>query len=86
MFWLIKGKTYQPGKGWLKFFIQLMIANVAICGYLYWQMGDLAQWLALSPVYRLTTLLAEVLITTIIYIAVLLILGLRYQHLKGQQS
>ncbi len=84
--WLIRGKTYQPGKGWLKFIVQILIANIVISAYLYWQVGTINQWLSLSPIYRLTILLAEVFITMIIYILVLLMLGVRYKDLRGMQS
>lgn len=85
LFWLVRSRVYQPGKGWIKFLLQLGVANIIISAYLYWQMGELSQWLAYSPVYRLSTLLMQVVLTSIIYILALIILGLRYQDLRGQK-
>lgn len=85
LYWLIRGKTYQPGIGWLKFIIVIVIANIVIGAYLYWQVGEIGQWLSLTAVNRFAKLLGHVFITMLIYLAVILILGLRYQDFKGQK-
>ncbi|WP_367605996.1 murein biosynthesis integral membrane protein MurJ [Legionella sp. W05-934-2] len=86
MYWLIRRKIYHPSAGWLKYALQLIVANLVISGYLYWQMGNLAKWLALSPIFRLSYLLAQVMVTLLIYLVALFVLGLRYKQFKGRQS
>ncbi|HBD7244540.1 TPA: murein biosynthesis integral membrane protein MurJ [Legionella pneumophila] len=83
LFLLIKRGLFKPSPGWLKYSMQLLIANFAIGVYLYFMSGTATYWLGFSPLMRLSLLLAHVFVTVVIYLLVLGIIGLRPSHFRG---
>lgn len=86
LFLLIKRKIYQPTTGWLKYTIQLVVANATISVYLFFMNGTATYWLSLPPVKRLSVLLGHVTLVIGIYIVVLGLTGLRPLHFRGQMK
>ncbi len=76
LFLLIKRRLFKPSPGWLKYSMQLLIANFTIGVYLYFMSGTATYWLGFSPLMRLSLLLAHVFVTVVIYLLVLGIIGL----------
>jgi putative peptidoglycan lipid II flippase len=81
---LIRKGVFIPAPGWLKYSMQLLIANSAVCAYLYWAIGSVSYWLSFSGSRRLGLLLLHVFAVTVIYIVVLGLSGLRFKHFRGQ--
>ncbi len=81
---LIRREIYLPRPGWGKFLIQLAFANGLLIIYLVMASGDLDYWMHLSRLSRIGSLLAHVLISFAIYIAAILISGIRINQFKGQ--
>jgi putative peptidoglycan lipid II flippase len=86
LFLLIKRGIYQPTAGWLKYNMQLVVANAAISVYLFFMNGTATYWLSFPPVKRLSLLLGHVILVIGIYIMVLGITGLRPSHFRGQMK
>ena len=86
LFLLIKRGVFKPSPGWLKYTGQLVLANLAICVYLYFMMGNVTYWLSIPAVIRLCLLLAHVAAVVIIYVLVLGFTGLRFRHFRGQMK
>ncbi|WP_058492924.1 murein biosynthesis integral membrane protein MurJ [Legionella worsleiensis] len=84
LFILLKRKVFQPSPGWLKYSIQLVIANLVVAFYLYFMCGDVNYWMGFTPFSRLSLLLAHVVLTVLLYVLVLGLLGLRPSHFRGQ--
>lgn len=83
---LVRRGIYQPLRGWLKFLMQLAVANVAVALYLFIMMGHLSLWMEKSPVLRLTLLLAHVSTAVIIYGCSLYLTGVRPAQFRGQMK
>lgn len=75
---------YQPSKGWKKYFLQLLAANVGMAGYLLLQAHNVNYWLSLHVVSRLGVLLGNVILAMLIYLALLFITGIRPGQFRGQ--
>ncbi len=86
LFLLIKRGVFQPSPGWLKYSVQLLLANTAVAIYLYFMTGTVDYWLSFSPVLRLSLLLAHVLAVVTLYLLVLGLAGLRPNHFRGQMK
>lgn len=84
LYLLIKRGVFKPSPGWLKYSIQLAMANLAIVVYMYFMQGSVAYWLSFSPSLRLGLLLSQVFIVIIIYLLMLVIMGLRPRDFRGQ--
>jgi len=80
---LLRREIYKPGKGWVKFIIQLLFANCLIAFYLYWVTGSINDWLSLPPLWRLVRLLTHTGIAVIIYLAGLSLVGVRFAQFRG---
>jgi putative peptidoglycan lipid II flippase len=81
---LVKRGVFKPSPGWLKYLMQLGVANLAVAVYLYMMKGSITYWLSFPPVMRLCLLLAHVLAVVVIYALVLGLSGLRFRHFRGQ--
>jgi putative peptidoglycan lipid II flippase len=81
---LLHRDIYQPRPGWLRFLMQLFVANACLLGYLLWMKGDVALWMSRAPVFRLGFLLLNVIGALVIYIIILYLCGMRVAHFRGQ--
>lgn len=77
---LLKDKVYQPATGWLVFFSRVLLASAAMSAALYYWV-DAEWWNAWSSTERIIHLLKWILIGMSIYIATLLMTGLKLRHL-----
>lgn len=77
---LLKDKVYQPASGWLLFVSRVLLASAAMTAALYyWVNPD--WWAAWSSTERVLHLLKWVSIGMSIYVATLLLTGLKPRHL-----
>ena len=83
---LVRRKIYQPSPGWVRFIVQLIIANTVMATYLWFMAGDVAFWLDKPAAYRLGLLLANVLAALVIYIVCLGLSGMRPGQFRGQMK
>lgn len=86
MILLIKRRLFQPSSGWLKYGLQLLIANSAVAIYLFYMMGTVNYWLSFPPMMRLSLLMAHVMAVVVLYLLVLGLTGLRLTHFRGQMK
>ncbi|BCA94209.1 putative lipid II flippase MurJ [Legionella antarctica] len=86
LYLLVRRGVFQPSPGWLKYGVQLMIANGVITVYLWFMSGTVNYWLSFPPVARLSLLLTHVLAVVVLYVLVLGLTGLRFSHLRGQMK
>jgi putative peptidoglycan lipid II flippase len=77
---LLKDKVYQPATGWLVFFSRLLLASATMSTALYYWV-DADWWTAWSSTERILHLLKWIIIGMSIYIATLLLTGLKLRHL-----
>ena len=85
-FLLIRRGIYQPAKGWLKFILQLLVANLAIAVYLFMTVAHIGYWLEHSAILRLLLLLAHVSMAILIYFVSLHLSGVRLAQFRGQMK
>ncbi len=81
---LIKRDIFQLQKGWWRYVVQLMIANLAVIVYLFAVRADLMYWMNATRFSRLGLLMLHVGIAGIIYIVSLAICGVRIAQFRGQ--
>ncbi|STX39165.1 integral membrane protein [Legionella feeleii] len=86
LFLLKRRGIYQPMTGWLKYILQLGVANTAVAVYLLLMTGKVSFWLAQSPVLRLTWLLAHVTFAVLIYFVSLYVTGIRPAQFRGHMK
>lgn len=86
LFLLKRRGIYQPMTGWLKYILQLGVANTAVAVYLLLMTGSVSFWLAQSPVLRLTWLLAHVTVAVLIYFVSLYVTGIRPAQFRGHMK
>ena len=79
LYHLRKAAIYMPQPGWLKFFLRVLIALLAMGGVLFWAMGDAEAWLHMRTINKILHLSALVAIGVSVYFLVLYALGLRLQ-------
>ncbi|MDD1610121.1 MAG: murein biosynthesis integral membrane protein MurJ [Methylococcaceae bacterium] len=82
---LLKDKVYQPATGWLLFFSRVLLASAAMTAALYYWV-DASWWAAWSSTERVIHLLKWIVIGMTIYIATLLLTGLKPRHLTVSNS
>lgn len=81
---LRKAGVYAPGKGWLRFFLRLCLATLAMSAVLWWLGRDLAQWLAWGWQQRVLWLTVLVVGGVAAYGAALYLGGVRLRHLRSR--
>jgi len=86
LFLLVKRGVFKPSAGWLKYGMQLLIANAVVAVYLFFMSGTISYWLSFPPMMRLSLLLAHVMAVAIIYLIILGLTGLRPSHFRGQMK
>ena len=86
LFLLIRRGIYKPPAGWVRFMVQLLIANGLMSVYLYFVTGTVSFWLDKPLVMRLSLLLAHVFAALVIYLAGLWLCGMRFSQFRGQKK
>ena len=79
---LKKRSIYVPLPNWVKYSMQLMLANLAIGCYLIMVRQDAAYWLSKGLTPRIGTLMLHVSVAIIIYLGSLLLLGVRVSDFR----
>ncbi len=83
---LIRRGIYQPMSGWLRYIIQLCIANAIMSLYLIFMVGNAFFWLEQPLKMRLMLILLHVLVATVIYGIALRLCGIRVSQFRGQMK
>ncbi len=83
---LVRRGIYQPLAGWAWFLVQLAIAGGVMSIYLVYMAGDVSFWLDKPLVYRIGVLLGHILIASVIYVASLMLCGMRFAQFRGQMK
>jgi putative peptidoglycan lipid II flippase len=82
---LLKDQVFKPAKGWILFFSRVLLASAAMTATLYyWVNAD--WWNAWSSTERVIHLLKWIVIGMLIYVATLLLTGLKLRHLTVANS
>jgi putative peptidoglycan lipid II flippase len=76
-YFLRKQAIYQAEAGWMKFFLKVMLAVVALGVTLWYGMGSEQHWLETSGWSRIIHLTCLVVAGVAVYFAVLFVLGFR---------
>lgn len=77
-------QVFQWQSGWLKFILQLLLANSVLGLFLYWAPAATSVWISWGWQQRFSHIFFLGITSIIIYIATLWIAGLRYHDLKAQ--
>jgi len=84
LYLLLRRGIYQPMSGWVRFIVQLLIANLVMSMYLFMMVGDVSYWMAKLLVLRISLLLAHVLAASLVYLLTLALCGMRPGQFRGQ--
>jgi putative peptidoglycan lipid II flippase len=80
-FGLHRRAVYRALPGWPVFFLRVGIATAAMVATVGWGVDGLEAWLAAPPLARASRLAFWILAGTLVYGAVLLLIGMRPSHL-----
>lgn len=81
---LLRRKLYQPSIGWLRFFMQLFLANSILTVYLVLTSGTINSWMSLSPSIRMLSLLGYTIIAVGVYFIALYLTKINFKEFRGQ--
>jgi len=81
-FGLYRRGVYHALPGWPVFFLRVGIATAAMVATVMWGADGLETWLTAAPLARALRLALWILAGTIVYGAILLLIGMRPYHLK----
>ena len=85
-YFLLKKGFFKPSPGWLKYSLQLVVANLALAIYLIYMNGSVDYWLGIKPIMRICLLLGHVAVGAAIYFIVLGLVGVRPKQFRGQMK
>jgi putative peptidoglycan lipid II flippase len=80
---LVRAGVYKPRPGWSVLLTRIVFANAVMAALLVWLGGDIAGWLAASPLERAARLAMCVVAGAVAYFAALLLSGLRLRHMRS---
>jgi putative peptidoglycan lipid II flippase len=78
--------AYAPGRGWWWLLLRVALAGGAMALLLYYNRGELAQWLALDIYERVFRLTFWIIAGFLVYVLVMLVLGTRPSELKLESA
>ncbi len=81
---LVRQKIFHLQPGWLRYLMQLALANAAVIAYLIFMYTDLNIWMSWDRMVRLGWLLCHVSSAAAIYIVSLWICGVRINQFRGK--
>lgn len=76
--------AYQHQSGWPAFAFKLLLACGALVGLMIWLMGNAADWLSWTTAERAGWMALIVISGMLLYVAVLVVAGLRLRHIRGE--
>lgn len=83
---LRKEGVYEPGPGWLLFFMRIMLACLIMGGVLFWGIESNEQWISMSLYARAFELTIWVLVGAATYLGTLLMTGLNLKTVLYHRS
>jgi len=83
---LRKDGIYQPGPGWRRFSLQLLVANALMAGLLLYLGGDLVEWTGAAASERLGRLALVIGAAVAVYFGTLWALGARLRDFRQSHS
>lgn len=78
---LRRHNIYRPEPGWARYLLRVTAASLAMGGVLWWGAGDLTEWFTMATRERVLRLSFYILIGMAVYVAGLLVLGVRPRQL-----
>ncbi len=84
LLWLLRADVYCPQPGWAWFAARVVLAVSIMGSVLIWQLPDLSQWLEQQVYWRILKLIVYVLLSAVLYCAVVLGLGIKPKHLMNR--
>ena len=81
---LLRAGVYRPGPGWWTLVGQVLLANLAMIGFLWWAALWPGDWLAIGAFDRVVGLAVAVIGGMSVYFATLFFVGLRPTDLRGK--
>ena len=81
LYGLLKRNIYQPGPGWKRFFLQIIVANGIMTSLLWLGKGELTSWFQWTWQQRASHLGTLIVMGLISYFAVLFFCGIRKKNL-----
>ncbi|MFO1428162.1 MAG: murein biosynthesis integral membrane protein MurJ [Steroidobacteraceae bacterium] len=75
--------VYRPEPGWPRLLAQIGFASVVMAAALIWLGGDIADWLAASPLHRAVRLAGCIVVAAALYFGALFVAGLRLAELRS---
>ncbi len=82
---LKKEAVYKPVSGWIKFFLQIVIAAAAMAFFIFYFIDAPDQWFAWGLIQRAWNLSLWIVAGLLCYFGVLWLTGLRWQNMTAQQ-
>ncbi len=79
LYHLRKAQIYAPQPGWMRFFLRVLVALIAMGAVLFWAMGDAQSWLHMHAMQKIMQLSGLVVIGVVVYFLVLYLVGVRWQ-------
>lgn len=74
--------VYRPSAGWRAFALRLLLANLAMCGAVWWLAGPVGDWLEAARAQRAFKLTLVIAAAGLAYFGTLALSGLRPAHLR----
>lgn len=82
--WLRREQAYQPPAGWWPMLFKMVCAGALMGLVLFWFVPELAVWTTAGQWWKTGQLLLWVSLGALVYLATLVLLGIRPGHLRGQ--
>lgn len=79
---LRRDHIYTPGKGWGRFGLRLLMANLVLAVLAWWLAGSLDSWLHADSIARVIRMAKIVGLGAAVYFAVLWLCGMRLSHFR----
>jgi putative peptidoglycan lipid II flippase len=84
--WLRHQGIYHPGRGWAKFYLQVLLSTAALAALLWWGVPDAKVWAVSRAMQRVETLAFWVGAGIAVYFLSVLAVGLRPRHLVLREA
>jgi len=81
---LRKSDVYRPGQHWLWLILRSFFAAIAMAAIIFWGVGDLDQWVAMSRWQRVQNLAAWIGAGAAVYLLILFATGVRLRHIQNK--
>ncbi|MGD8378947.1 MAG: murein biosynthesis integral membrane protein MurJ [Gammaproteobacteria bacterium] len=78
------GGFYRPRPGWRPLAVRVLFANAVMGGVVWWGSGSLARWSAMHAGGRIFHLAGWITAGALVYLATLLLTGVRPRHFRGR--